>query len=83
MPRDTLPADDKFPFAVERTDPRKVLFVDDGRGDASLFYRAALEASPDAAFQIEVMRAEQAANQNLSHYAFIVLSNLGALPRRI
>jgi Aerotolerance regulator N-terminal/von Willebrand factor type A domain len=77
---DTLPADDKFPFAVERTDPKKVLFVDDGRGDGSLFYRAALEASPDAAFQVEVMRPEQAANQNLSHYAFIVLSNLGTLP---
>ena len=29
---DTLPADDQFPFAVERTDPKKVLFVDDGRG---------------------------------------------------
>ena len=77
---DTLPADDKFPFAVERTDPKKVLFLDDGRGDASLFYRAALEASPDSAFQVEVMRAEQAANTQLSRYAFIVLSNVGTLP---
>ena len=51
-----------------------------GGDDASLFYRAALDASPDAAFQIEVMRAEQAANQNFSHYAFVVLSNLGTLP---
>ena len=44
---DTLPADDHFPFAVERTDPRKVLFVDDGRAATrALFYRAALDASP-------------------------------------
>jgi hypothetical protein len=77
---DVLPADDRFPFAVERTDPKKVLFVDDGRGDSALFYRAALEASPDAAFQVEVMRAEQAANLSLAKYAFIVLSNVGALP---
>jgi hypothetical protein len=77
---DALPADDRFPFAVERTDPKKVLFVDNGRGEAQLFYRAALEASPDAAFQVEVTRAEQAANLSLSHYALIVLSDLGALP---
>lgn len=77
---DVLAADDRFPFAVERTDPKKVLFVDDGRGQAQLFYRAALEASPDAAFAVEEMRAEQAANVQLSHYALVVLSDLGALP---
>ncbi len=37
---DTLPADDHFIFAVERTDPRKVLFVDDGRRPrAELYYQ--------------------------------------------
>lgn len=77
---DILAADDRFPFAVERTDPKKVLFVDDGRGEAQLFYRAALDASPDAAFQVEVVRAEQAANLQLSNYALVVLSNPGGLP---
>jgi Aerotolerance regulator N-terminal/von Willebrand factor type A domain len=77
---DILAADDRFPFAVERTDPKKVLFVDDGRGDAQLFYRAALDASPDSAFQVEVVRPEQAANLQLANYALIVLSNPGALP---
>jgi len=77
---DILPADDRFAFAVERTDPKKVLFIDDGRGDAQLFYRDALDASPDAAFQMEEMRAEQAANVQLSNYALVVLSNVGALP---
>ena len=28
---DSLPADDRYAFSVERTDPKKVLFVDDGR----------------------------------------------------
>ena len=28
---DGLPADDRYAFSVERTDPKKVLFVDDGR----------------------------------------------------
>ena len=78
-PPDALPADDRFLFAVERTDPKKVLFIDDGHGQAQLFYRAALDASADAAFQLEAMRAEQAANVPLSNYAFIVLSDVGSL----
>jgi hypothetical protein len=78
---DSLEADDHFPFAVEREDPRKVLFVDDGRRPrALLYFRAALDASPDAAFSIEALRPEQAANQQLSHYSLIVLSDLGSMP---
>jgi len=75
---DTLPADDRFYFAVERTDPRKVLFVDDGRHPrAQLYYRAALDSSGDSAFQMEVVRSEVAANQELAHYAFVVLDDIG------
>jgi hypothetical protein len=78
---DTLPADDKFPFAVERADPRKVLFVDDGRRPrGQLYFRAALDASPDAAFQIESLHPEMAANQQLSNYAFVVLNDPSQLP---
>ena len=76
---DILPADDRFYFAVERTDPRKVLFVDDGKRPRSqVYYRAALESSGDSQFQIEVVRPEVAANQQLSHYAFVVLDDIGA-----
>jgi aerotolerance regulator-like protein/VWA domain-containing protein len=79
---DVLAADDRFPFAVERTDPRKVLFLDDGRRPrAQLYYRAALDSSPDAAFQMEALRPEQAAGAPLSNYAFIVLSDLGSIPQ--
>ena len=78
---DTLASDDKCPFAVERTDPRKVLFVEDGRHpNAVLYFKAALESSKDAAFQLESMRPEQAANAQLSHYALVVLSDPGSLP---
>jgi hypothetical protein len=77
---DKLAADNQFPFALERTDPRKILFIDEGRrGNAQLFYRAALDASPDAAFQMEVQRPEQAAGIPLSNYAFVVLSDLSSL----
>jgi hypothetical protein len=78
---DSLPADDRFQFAVERTDPRKVLFVDDGRHpNASLYFHAALDSTGDSAFAMETLRPEQAANAPLSHYAFVVLSDLGSMP---
>jgi hypothetical protein len=77
---DVLPADDRFYFSVERTDPRKVLFIDDGRHPrAQLYYRAALDSSGDSAFQLEVVRPDVAANQQLSRYAFVVLDDIGTV----
>jgi Aerotolerance regulator N-terminal/von Willebrand factor type A domain len=77
---DTLPADDRFYFAVERTDPRKILFVDTGHYPrAQLYYRAALDSSGDSAFQMEVVRPDVAGNQQLSHYAFVVLNDIGTV----
>ncbi|HUA86320.1 MAG TPA: BatA domain-containing protein [Bryobacteraceae bacterium] len=78
---DTFPADDHYFFSVERTDPKKILFVDDGRHPkAELYYQAALDASPDAAFTMETQRPDQAANVKLSNYALVVLSDVGTLP---
>ncbi|MBZ5604666.1 MAG: BatA domain-containing protein [Acidobacteriia bacterium] len=78
---DALAADDHFLFAVERTDPRKVLFVDDGRKPlGQLYFRVALDASPDAAFSMEANHPEQAAGQQLSHFAMVVLNDLGSMP---
>jgi hypothetical protein len=79
---DALAADDRFPFSVERTDPKKDLFIDEGRTNtAQLYYRTALvDASPDAAFALDVQRPEVAAGANLQNYAVVVLNDVGTLP---
>jgi Aerotolerance regulator N-terminal/von Willebrand factor type A domain len=78
---DGLPADDRYAFSVERTDPKKVLFVDDGRRpQGQQYFRAALNATEDSAFQLEALRPEVAATSDLSKYAVVVLNDLGSLP---
>jgi hypothetical protein len=77
---DSLPADDEFFFSVERLDPRHALFVheaDNTRG--LLYFKAALEASGQSAFEIDPATVEQATNLNPSKYAFVVLSDVGSL----
>lgn len=81
---DALAGDDRYFFSVERADPRKVLFVDDGRRPrAELYFRAALESSGDSGFQMETQRPESAAAATLSSYAFVVLSDLGNVPQAL
>ena len=78
---DALPGDDSFPFSVERTDPKKILFIDNDRHpSAALYYRTALDSSTDAAFTLEKERPETAATANLAGYSLIVLDDLGPLP---
>src|SRR3984893_3020441 len=78
---DGLPADDSYAFSIERTDPKKVLFVDDGqRPKAQQYFRAALNATDDAAFQLEALRPDVAATADLSKYAVVVLNDLSSLP---
>ena len=80
-PGDSLREDDRFQFAVERADPRRVLFLHEpGHNQSELFYRTALEAAPQAGFVIDPLPASQAANQSLSKYAFVVLSDVASLP---
>jgi hypothetical protein len=78
---DKLAADDRFIFAVERADQRKVLFLYDTRRPRSLtYYRAALDSSAEAEFQLVPLPVEQSGGANLSQYAFVVLSDIGSLP---
>jgi hypothetical protein len=78
---DALATDDHFYFSVERADPKKVLFVDDGhRPRAQLYFRAALDSATDAPFVMEVQSPESASAANLSNYAVVVLSDPGTLP---
>ena len=78
---DALTADDVFYFSVERSDPRHALFVQDSAGSRGLLYfKAALEASGQAAFEIDPATVDQVTNVAPGKYAFVVLSDIGALP---
>jgi Aerotolerance regulator N-terminal/von Willebrand factor type A domain len=80
-PGDSLHEDDRFDFAVERTDPHPVLFLHPaGQDRDELYYRSALESVSEAGFTLDPLAVEQAANQSLSKYAFVVLSDVGAMP---
>ena len=80
-PADSLPQDDRFPFAVERADPHPVLFLHSaGQQQGELYYRSALESVTEAGFVLEPLAVDQATNQSLSKYAFVVLSDVSALP---
>ncbi len=78
---DSLAADDIFYFSVERADPRHALFVHDAGNDAAMgYFKTALEASGQSAFAIDPATVDQTANLNPAKYAFVVLSDVGALP---
>ncbi len=78
---DTLPADDSNLFAVQRADPGKILFVHEANDSRSpLYFGSALAASADAAFTVQSVTVEQAANQDPSKYAFVVLSDALVVP---
>ena len=77
---DQLAADDRFFFSVERADPRRALFVEEADSTrALLYFKAALEAAGQSAFEIDPATVEQTANLNPSRYAFVVLSDVGSL----
>ncbi|MGB9457230.1 MAG: BatA domain-containing protein [Bryobacteraceae bacterium] len=78
---DALAADDAFYFSVERADPRHALFVHDPDNTRDLLYfKTALEATGQSAFAIDPAAADQTANVAPSKYAFVVISDVGALP---
>lgn len=75
---DRLAEDDRFYFVVERSDPRKVLFLYQQPRDLT-YYKAAIEATAEAAFQLESLPVDQAANVAFGKYVFVVLSDVGSL----
>ncbi len=81
---DSLPGDDHYYFSTERTDPRKVLFIDDGRRPrAELYFRTALDSSGDGGFQMDTQRPEAAAAANLSSFAFVVVNDPASVPQNL
>ncbi len=78
---DRLPEDDAFPFPMERSDPRKVLFLSaSGRVRDALYYRAAMESAVDTGLTVQPASLEQISDADLASCAFVVLNDVGALP---
>jgi hypothetical protein len=81
---DLFPEDDHWLFSVERADPKPALLIHaEGDSASPLYVRTALESSSEAAFTLESLPANQAANVNVSKYAFVILSDSGALPQKL
>ena len=77
---DSLAADDVYYFSVERSDPRPALFVHDTDSNGGLLYfKTALEAAGQSAFDVMSATADQSSNISPSKYAFVVLSDVGSL----
>ncbi|MEZ5399018.1 MAG: BatA domain-containing protein [Bryobacteraceae bacterium] len=80
---DALARDDRMLFAVERTDPKRVLLVHEARDTRSpLYFRTALTSLAQSAFQLEAVTAEKAANLDPARFAFVVLSDPLSVPQR-
>ncbi len=78
---DALPADDVSLFAVERSDPGRVLFVHEPTDNRSpVYFHAALDAASEAAFTMDTIAVEQTANADPSRYALVVVSDVLSLP---
>jgi len=78
---DTFPADDSYLFAVQRTDPQRVLFVHEAADLRSpTYFGDALAAAAESAFQLNTVSVGQAGNTPLAPYSFVVLSDVASLP---
>ena len=78
---DGFAADDVRRFAIERSDPQKVLLIHNYSDSRSPFYiGAALSAAAQSAFTLESINASEAADRKLTNYAFVMLSDVNSLP---
>jgi Aerotolerance regulator N-terminal/von Willebrand factor type A domain len=78
---DSLAADDSFLFAVERSDPQRVLFVHESSDTHSpLFFGGALASAAESSFVLDSVTVERLSGVEPSKYAFVVLSDVLSLP---
>ena len=78
---DGFPADDLRRFAVQRSDPQKVLLIHNyGDNRSPLYVGAALSAAAQSAFALESINVNEAADRQPSNYGFIVLSDVNTVP---
>lgn len=75
-PADDMPADDHRWAVLDNSDPAPVLFVTrDQRRRDSTYFRAALQASSAAVFDVRAVSPGEAARLNPNDYALVVLSD--------
>ena len=75
---DTLASDDQYLFAVERTDPQRVVFQYGERsGGSALYFRNALDAATGGAYNVEATPVSQGISYDRA--AFVVLSDAGPM----
>ncbi len=78
---DAMPADDVRRFAVERSDPEKILLVHNyGDNRSPVYITAALSAAAQAAFVVEPINVNEAADRKTSDYGVVILSDLTTVP---
>jgi Aerotolerance regulator N-terminal/von Willebrand factor type A domain len=78
---DGFTADDAISFAAKRADPERVLFVHQaGDSRSQLYFGSALAAAAQAAFVLQPIVADQAADVDPTKYAFVVLSDVTSIP---
>jgi hypothetical protein len=78
---DGFAADDLRRFAVQRSDPQKVLLIHNyGDSRSPLYVGAALSSAAQSAFLLESINVNEAADRKPSNYAFIILSDVNSVP---
>ncbi len=79
-PHDELPADDVFPFSIERSDPREILFLyGSGRAREPFYYKAAMDSASDTGLIVHSEPVERASGDDFLKCAFVVLGDVGVL----
>lgn len=75
---DSLASDDRYLFAVERTDPQRVVFqYSDRSAGSALYFHDALDAATADAYNVEATPITQGVNYDRA--AFVVLSDVGPI----
>jgi hypothetical protein len=78
---DALPGDDRLRFAMERSDPRRVLFIHEPRDTRSpLFFRSALGAAASSQFALDAVTVDKAAEIAPDKFSFVVIADVLSLP---
>jgi aerotolerance regulator-like protein/VWA domain-containing protein len=78
---DTLPADDEYVFAIERSDRKRGLFVYQSSDTRSaLYFDDAVKAAAQAAVTLDEVTADRASSLDPASYSFVVISDVASLP---